>query len=338
LAIYNYYPERYTIQEIKLSRVGILYQDMKEHNKNLILDHVFFLCQRLILVILLLFEVDYFSFTKHSLTRGEIQLIIFVGCCILFCIWKVIWRPYNSVVLNIQDISFELFFTTIIIIYFKFNSIKSQLVSTGVAHRYGLACVILVYMMVAINMIVSLYFWIQRLKQCKQRKVIKKQLPIPIIPKLDLNITSKVLMKEEQKDETMSKSTKKTLYDWDIKKHIKESKVDIDDHFDIDEEVINRHSIVENSSKIIKEVNRDWFTNKKEDGTDQIFMNQNNDDTIFDSQIEKQVLEPLEEVKEVEEVEEVKEEPLEEDKDDRIRRLLNKYKTNEVKGENVKLM
>eukprot|EP00343_Euplotes_focardii_P001486 CAMPEP_0205803050 /NCGR_PEP_ID=MMETSP0205-20121125/5576_1 /ASSEMBLY_ACC=CAM_ASM_000278 /TAXON_ID=36767 /ORGANISM="Euplotes focardii, Strain TN1" /LENGTH=122 /DNA_ID=CAMNT_0053070485 /DNA_START=680 /DNA_END=1045 /DNA_ORIENTATION=- len=122
----------------------------------------------------------------------------------------------------------------------------------------------------------------------------------------------------------MSKSTKKTLYDWDIKKHIKESKVDIDDHFDIDEEVINRHSIVENSSKIIKEVNRDWFTNKKEDGTDQIFMNQNNDDTIFDSQIEKQVLEPLEEVKEVEEVEEVKEEPLEEDKDDRIRRLLNK--------------
>ena len=170
LTVYNYYPETYTVQQINKSKIRILYQDFYENNKHLILDHVFFLLRRLLLIVLIIFKVDYFFFLNHSLTQGQMQSIIFLGGWVFILLWKLIMRPYNNIILNIQDISFEMFFSTIIYIYYQFNSVESQLVISGKYHRLGVAWVILIWMMVAVNIAVMTYFWIKRVKQWKFKR------------------------------------------------------------------------------------------------------------------------------------------------------------------------
>jgi len=127
------------------------------------IDHFIFLLRRLLLILLLIFRWK----------KGLQQTIILFSFWLLVLAWKLIVRPFRKVILNIQDALFEMFLSTIILIYFKFTNESTELSSSGNPHKLGVIWVTLVILMIFINFIVSSYIWMKKWRIKKPSKISK---------------------------------------------------------------------------------------------------------------------------------------------------------------------
>ena len=95
------YVKNEALHSIQTSRVSILMRDFKIEKKYVIFDHTFFMLRRFFLIILLIF----------SWNHGVVQNILFSISWVLILIWKGMSRPFESKILNFQEVIFELFVT-----------------------------------------------------------------------------------------------------------------------------------------------------------------------------------------------------------------------------------
>ncbi|CAI2372733.1 unnamed protein product [Moneuplotes crassus] len=133
---------------------NIFFKDLKMNRKLVMMDHFLFIIRRLALSLLLIFRWKF----------GFQQVCIFIAICLLVLLWKIIIRPFQSKLLNFQDILFELFLLTIIILYLNFNSESSELSTEGLPHISGSICVALIIIMVLTNYVVSIIMFFIHVK------------------------------------------------------------------------------------------------------------------------------------------------------------------------------
>ncbi|CAI2371060.1 unnamed protein product [Moneuplotes crassus] len=161
--VYCWLPKNYDKDS---GRFKVLFEDFKHSNKVYMLDHFIFLWRRLALILVLIMRWNH----------GIQQISIFLFACAIVVLWKIIARPFNSAILNFQDIIFEIFLTCIILMYFKFTNSDDELASSGTNHWIGLACAFLILAMIAINVVTTGYLNIHKLcfKQKKGQINVKK--------------------------------------------------------------------------------------------------------------------------------------------------------------------
>ena len=156
------------LENIKTSKVSMLMRDFNIEKKYVIFDHTFFILRRFFLIILLAF----------SWNHGTVQNILFSISWVLILIWKFLSRPFESKALNFQEIVFELFLTIIMFIYFRFMNQETEFTKRGDPHVLGIIWIVLIFIMVILNIMISIKIWINKFKE--QKKV--KQNIIHVIP------------------------------------------------------------------------------------------------------------------------------------------------------------
>ena len=151
------------LRNIQTSKVSILMRDFKIEKKYIIFDHTFFMLRRFFLIILLVF----------SWNHGIVQNILFSLSWVLVLIWKSLSRPFENKALNFQEVIFELFVTWIMFIYFRFMGKDTELTQKGDAQVLGIVWIVLIFMMVALNAVISIRTWIQKYKENQKIKANK---------------------------------------------------------------------------------------------------------------------------------------------------------------------
>ena len=110
MIILGKFKKKYTQDWIKESRSRILLEDFKDNKKYLMVDHILFMIRRILLSFLIVFGWQ----------NGIIQVCTFFLICLGVLILKLFMRPYNSPLLNIQNISFEIILLAVIGIFGSF--------------------------------------------------------------------------------------------------------------------------------------------------------------------------------------------------------------------------
>ena len=131
-------------------RFKILFEDFKTTKKIYMLDHLVFLLKRTVLILVIVFQWNH----------GLDQSIYFLVTWIWVLIWKIIIRPFEKTVLNIQDIIFELIMTVILSIYITFDNKSTELSESGRTHVLGVIWVVLMVSVIIINLIVTFLTWV----------------------------------------------------------------------------------------------------------------------------------------------------------------------------------
>ena len=126
-----------------------LFEDYKAGKKVYMLDHFIFLCRRLILACVLIFGWNH----------GLIQTITFLLTWLCVCVWKVIMKPFDRTILNVQEWLFEFSLIIIVSIFLRFQNKVTELSGEGVPNILGFVWLVLVIFMILINWVVTICLW-----------------------------------------------------------------------------------------------------------------------------------------------------------------------------------
>lgn len=156
------FKSKYKQEGLKDSRVRILLEDFKDNNKYLMVDHIIFMIRRILLSHIIVF----------GWSMGLYQVGVFFWVCLFVLASKLFLRPYNSVMLNLQNILFEIILLFVISIFGYFYKSATELSDTGTPKLLGIvwfwliwSLMIINYCFVAIQIIVS--FKVITLSLCK---------------------------------------------------------------------------------------------------------------------------------------------------------------------------
>lgn len=122
-------------------RAKVLLEEMKEDNKYNMLEHVFFILQRMILILLVIFLWGH----------GLAQVFIFGMTWVFRMIFKIYKRPYLRISKNIQEIWYEVWLLVISFIFMAFYDPDTEFVTTGTPYVLGIICWILLVFVVILN-------------------------------------------------------------------------------------------------------------------------------------------------------------------------------------------
>ena len=105
------FKSKYTAEGIKESKVRIFLEEFQDNKKYLMIDHIIFMIRRILLSILIIFAWG----------NGLIQVCIFIIICALVLVSKLVFRPFKSLILNIQSFIFEIILLVILWFFASFN-------------------------------------------------------------------------------------------------------------------------------------------------------------------------------------------------------------------------
>jgi hypothetical protein len=134
-----------------LVRLKMLMEDYKPEKRYLMMDHFIFMLRRAILISVIVFGWNH----------GFVQVSIFSISCIGVLVWKIIARPFESTLLNIQEIIFEFFISVIIVIFISFSGKSTELVKSGPPHFVGMICFVIIVFLTLLSFVFSICLFIQ---------------------------------------------------------------------------------------------------------------------------------------------------------------------------------
>ncbi|CAI2384272.1 unnamed protein product [Moneuplotes crassus] len=140
-------------------RIRILFKDLKNDKKIVVLDNFFLLLRKLSLSLLLIFGWNH----------GIVQISIMITIGFLIVLWKIIVRPYQSKLLNFQDILFESLLLSILVLYLNFCSKSSELSTSGFSHICGFICLVLIVWMTIMNYTIAITLFFKNLKKSSSK-------------------------------------------------------------------------------------------------------------------------------------------------------------------------
>ena len=164
------FKKKYKQEGIKDSRVRILLEDFKDNRKYLMVDHILFMIRRIFLSFLIVFGWQ----------NGAIQVCVFFLICLGVLLWKLLMRPYKSVLLNIQNILFEFILLWVIGIFGSFYKRSTELSNSGIPRLLGIIWFWLIWSWIIINYIIVLT---QAISLSIQKCLKPIQNPNQILPK-----------------------------------------------------------------------------------------------------------------------------------------------------------
>ena len=147
-----------------LNRLKMLMEDFKPDKRYLMLDHFIFMLRRAVLISVIVFGWNH----------GFMQVSIFSIACIGVLVWKIVARPFESVLLNIQDIIFELFISVIIVIFISFSGKSTELAKSGPAHIAGMICFAIIIFLTLLSFIFSTCLFIQKCREKRRQSKVEK--------------------------------------------------------------------------------------------------------------------------------------------------------------------
>ena len=169
ILIYYMYANPLSLRKSSQSRFKILFEDFKERKICILNSFVFFL-QRFILILILIFGWNH----------GYKQAVSFFFVWIGVLAFKILLRPYQQTLVNVQEIIFEFILWVIIGIFITFKDPKSHFADSGRPNTKGIICFALISSIVILNYIFSgMLSWktwrnkerIKKLKKVKSKKV-----------------------------------------------------------------------------------------------------------------------------------------------------------------------
>lgn len=128
----------YTDSDLKTSKIKSLYSSMSKGSKYAMYLHVIFIACRVFLVMLVL------SFYH----LGEVQVSLFCLMLMAIIVFKLIVKPYDSKLKNIQDMIGSFLLLTLWWFYFAFIDDEMELASEGKGQVLGIICVIIICTMI----------------------------------------------------------------------------------------------------------------------------------------------------------------------------------------------
>lgn len=163
--LYLLYPSKNFFYSFKMSRFSILLDEYKL-KRFLMLDHFIFFARRFVLISVIIFRWEF----------GLLQTLIFLTSWIGVLVWKIIARPFNKMLMNIQDLMFEFFLTLIIAFYLNFINSRTELATSGAPHIQGIICVILIICLVFLGVSLTIMIFISNCREKRRNAKIKQKL------------------------------------------------------------------------------------------------------------------------------------------------------------------
>ena len=156
----------------------IFLEEFQDNKKYLMIDHIIFMIRRILLSILIIFVWG----------NGLIQVCIFIIICALVLISKFIFRPFKSLILNIQSFIFEFILLVILWFFASFSDKSTELSDESGAYSRGVICFILVCSLMLTSFI---FTCIQLSIYCYRQQNRNSKDSTNFVPKLDNNIAMK---------------------------------------------------------------------------------------------------------------------------------------------------
>lgn len=176
LIIYFNFDKHYSEETIKTSRIKVLLESFKNDRKICILDHFIFLVRRILLILILIF------WWNHGFYQAWLFLLVWV----LVLASKLILRPYNAPILNVQDILFEAILWTVLVLFITFSTQASELANSGKFLILGIMCFAQIIFLILINYTILAIWTIREIRRKKKAKKMgryvyttKKPIPDP---------------------------------------------------------------------------------------------------------------------------------------------------------------
>ena len=142
--IYYWSVSSVSLHKFSKSNFKILFEDFKANRIWILYSFVFFL-QRFILIMILIYGLN------HGLIQAFTYFLVWIGVLI----FKILLRPYQQTILNVQEVTFELILWVIIGIFITFKDPKSHFADSGRHHTLGIICLALILSFVILNYIFS---------------------------------------------------------------------------------------------------------------------------------------------------------------------------------------
>lgn len=151
-------------EHIENSRFKIFIEGFRFDKKISVFDHSVFMIRRAVLVFILIF----------SWNHGFLQAILFLIACLAVLVWKIVLRPYEETLYNIQDVIYECILCSMIGCFIGFKDPESELKEEGKFHILGIVCSSLVVSLILVNFIFSILMIIKQwVAHFKLRKMVK---------------------------------------------------------------------------------------------------------------------------------------------------------------------
>lgn len=138
-----------------------MYHNLHLGRKHAMIVHVIFVIFRWFLIFLVLF------FHEHPF----IQLVLFLSSLVVVIIIKIIIRPYNTQIKNVQDCFGTMLIFSMALLYLSFLKTPTELVTKGKGRIFGWVCISVIFMIIS-------YFYIFAAIVLLRRFVFKRQFKI----------------------------------------------------------------------------------------------------------------------------------------------------------------
>jgi hypothetical protein len=159
------------------NKVGTLTEGLKTKKWSM-LEHLFFLVRRTVLVILVVFGESV----------NTLQLWIFAALWIIVLAFEILVQPFQHKSLNVQNIITEGLLLTLVFLFFGFLKKDTELITSGYGAVIGHIWVAVVISIVLLHYVFHIGNWLVRRKKEKTKKIIKIEIQKRILNDMALKV------------------------------------------------------------------------------------------------------------------------------------------------------
>ena len=127
VAIVVYSKKTYTKESLKTSKIKSLYSQMSNSNPYALYSHVVFIVMRVYMVFITLAFHHY----------GETQIDLFFPALVFVIIFKILIKPYDGQLRNLQDLLGHFLLLTMSVVYISFTKQEFELLSESAGFILG---------------------------------------------------------------------------------------------------------------------------------------------------------------------------------------------------------